>query len=70
MAERFEQFEVWARNGDAWELVAWFRDFDVAQAVAQGRRTGVRLVHAVFEPGRPVRRDTLAEIGGGAIREK
>jgi hypothetical protein len=66
---RWEQYEVWARAGDKWELVATFREFDVAQAVAHGRHTGVRLVHAVIEDGKPVQRDTLAEIGGAAVRE-
>ena len=66
---RYEQFEVWIRAGDKWELAACFREFDVAQAVAHGRHTGVRLVHAVMEDGQPVKRDTLAEIGGSAIRE-
>jgi hypothetical protein len=66
---RWEQFEVWARAGDRWELVAAFADFQVAQAVAHNRHTGVRLVHAVIEDGKEVQRDTLAEIGGAATRE-
>ena len=66
---RWEQFEVWVRAGDKWEFVAAFADFHVALAVANGRHTGVRLVHAVMEEGAEVRRDTLAEIGGGATRE-
>ncbi len=61
---RFEQYEVWALRGGGWELLGWFRDFEVANAVARARHaTGVRLVHAVFEDGRPPQRDTLAEIG-------
>lgn len=67
---RWEQFEVWVRSGEKWELIAAFADFDVAQAVARGRHTGVRLVHAVIEDGKQVERDTLAEIGGGAVRER
>lgn len=66
---RWEQFEVWVRAGEKWEFIAAFADFQVAQAVAKGRHTGVRLVHAVIEEGREVQRDTLAEIGGGAVRE-
>jgi thiamine monophosphate kinase len=66
---RWEQFEVWVRSGDNWELIAAFADFQVAQAVAHGRHTGVRLVHTVIEDGKEVQRDTLAEIGGGAVRE-
>jgi hypothetical protein len=60
----FEHYEIWALRGGTWELLGWFRDFDVANTVARGRHsTGVRLVHAVFEEGQPPRRDTLAEIG-------
>ena len=45
---RWEQYEVWVRAGDKWELSSTWREFDVAQAVAHGRHTGVRLVHAVI----------------------
>jgi hypothetical protein len=51
---RWEQYEVWVRNGDKWEFIAAFADLGVAQSVAHGRRSGVRLVHAVIEEGRPV----------------
>jgi len=63
---RWESYEVWAQNGERWELVAWFHDFDVARAVAGQRRGRVRLVQAVFDDGK-VTRDTLAEIG--SVRE-
>jgi hypothetical protein len=66
---RWEQFEIWVRAGEKWEFVAAFGDFAVAQAVANNRHTGVRLVHAVIEDGKQVQRDTLAQIGGGATRE-
>ena len=64
---RWEQYEIWVRDGDDWELIAAFADLGVAQTVAHGRRSGVRLVHAVIEDGKPVQRDTLAEIG--VVRE-
>ena len=66
---RWEQYEVWVRAGDKWELSGAFREFDVAQAVAHGRHTGIRIVHAAIEDGKPVARDIIAEIGGGAVRE-
>lgn len=64
---RWEQYEIWVRNGDNWELIAAFADLGVAQSIAHRRRSGWRLVHAVMEEGKPVQRDTLAEIG--AVRE-
>jgi len=61
---RFEIYELWVQRDSQWELLAWFRDLDVANAVAHQRHaTGVRLVHAIYDEGQPVQRDTLAEIG-------
>lgn len=61
---RFEIYELWVQRDRRWELLSWFRDLDVANAVAhEHHATGVRLVHAVYEEGQPVQRDTLAEIG-------
>ena len=59
-----EIYELWAQRDKRWELLAWFRELDVANTVAHKRHaTGVRLVHAIHEQGQPVQRDTLAEIG-------
>lgn len=63
----FEQYEVWKQTGEQWELVAWFRDFDVASAVAGNYSYRMRLVHAVFENGERTHEDVLAEVG--ATRE-
>ena len=60
---RWEQFEVWAQNGARWELVASFSDFEVASALARNRSTRMRLVHAVYEDGKRVEEDVLAEVG-------
>ncbi len=64
---RFEQYEIWAQNGDKWELTSSFRDFDVASAVASSRTTRVRLMHVIYEDGQVVEKQVLAEIG--ATRE-
>ena len=50
-------------NGDRWEVSSWFRDFDVASAVARGRSRRMRLIHAVYEDGKRVQEEILAEIG-------
>ncbi len=59
---RFEQYEVWTLSGDKWELVACFREFDVASAVARNRSSRVRLVHAVYEDSKLVSQDVLADV--------
>ncbi len=64
---RFDQFEIWALNGDKWELTSAFRDFDVASAVARSRSARVRLMHVVYEDGQVVEKQVIAEIG--ATRE-
>ena len=64
---RIEQYEIWALNGDKWELASVFREFDVASAVARARGSGVRLMHVVYEDGKVVEKQVIAEIG--ATRE-
>jgi len=65
---RWEHFEVWAEKAGKWELIAAFLDFDVASAVARNYTYRMKLVHAVFEDGRRVQEETLAELG--ATRHK
>ncbi len=65
---RFEQYEIWVLNGDRWEISSWFRDFDVASAIATGRSRRVRLIHAVYEDGKRVQEEVIAEVG--ATRER
>ncbi len=60
---RIEQYEIWAQNGDKWELASAFRDFDVASAVARTRSSRVRLMHVVYEDGQVVEKQVIAEIG-------
>ncbi len=64
---RIEQYEIWALNGEKWELVSAFRDFEVASAVARSRSTRVRLMHVIYEDGQVIEKQVLAEIG--ATRE-
>lgn len=61
--ERLEQFEIWVANGERWEFVAAFTDFDVASAVFRNRTYRQKLVHAVYEAGRKTAEDVLAELG-------
>jgi len=44
-------------------MVASFRDFEVASALLRHRSTRVRLVGAVYEDGRLVEQDVIAEVG-------
>jgi hypothetical protein len=60
---RFQQFEVLELVGSDWEMVASFRDFEVASALLRHRSTRVRLVGAVYEDGRLVEQDVIAEVG-------
>ena len=60
---RTEQYEIWALNGEKWELTSVFRDFDVASAVASSRSTRVRLMHVVYEDNKVVEKQVIAEIG-------
>ena len=60
---RWEQFEVWTQTGDKWEMLASFHDFELASAMARNRSSKMRLIHAVYENGKVVERDILAELG-------
>ena len=60
---RFDQYEIWVLNGNRWELIGAFRDFDVAATVAGSRVRRLRLVRAVYEDGKRVQEDVLADVG-------
>jgi hypothetical protein len=60
---RFEQFEIWEHNRGRWEFIASFKDFDVAHVMARKRSYRVRLMHVVYENGKPVEQEVLTEIG-------
>ena len=61
---QWEQFEVWAQNGsNRWEMIGAFSDFELASAVARNRSSKMRLIHAVYENGKVLERDVLAEVG-------
>jgi hypothetical protein len=60
---RWEHFEVWAEKSGKWEMVGVFADIDVAAAVARNYTYRMRLLHAVFEEGKRVQEDLLAELG-------
>jgi hypothetical protein len=60
---RWEQFEVWALSGEKWEMIAAFLDFQVANAMARNHASRVRLIHAVYEDGKAVEKEILAEVG-------
>jgi len=63
--ERWEQYEIWRllSSSSRWELVAAFRDFDVASDVAKQRSHSLRLVYAVYEGNKLAEHHVIAEIG-------
>ena len=60
---RFEQFEIWEHKEGRWDLVASFRDFDLAQAMSRNPSHRVRMMRAVYENGKLVEEEVLSEIG-------
>lgn len=62
--ERLEQYEVWASTKGQWGLVAAFLDLDIASAIFRNRMYRQRLIHAIYEDGKLVQKDILAEVGG------
>ena len=64
----FSQYELWVPQGDHWHMIASFRDFDIAYAVARKRNARVRLVQVTYDRGKPVEDQTLADMG--ATREQ
>lgn len=58
-----EQFEVLQLQDQKWELVAAFRDLDLATEVARTRRSNVRVVRAGYEDGKKVSEEILLDLG-------
>ena len=59
----WEHFEVWADKGGKWQLIGAFAALDVANAVARNYTYRMKVVHAVFEDGKRVKEETLAQLG-------
>jgi hypothetical protein len=60
---RADQYEIRVENKGKWELVAAFADFEVASAVFRNRTYRQRLLHVVYEDGKKVSEEVLAEVG-------
>lgn len=60
---RWEQYEIWVQNGEKWEMLASFLDFEVASVVARGRSSKMKLVLATYEGSTVVTKDVIAELG-------
>lgn len=60
---RWEQFEIYRMNGDRWELLGAFADLDLAKAMARNRATRIRLVRTVYDEGKQVEQDVIADLG-------
>ncbi len=66
---REAQYEVWTLGNEAWELIAWFNEFEPASGMAQLRSKGVRLTRVSYEDGKEVERELLVEVGATRKRE-
>ncbi|HEX6881709.1 MAG TPA: hypothetical protein VF135_15160 [Terriglobales bacterium] len=60
---RLEQFEVMQLSGDKWQLVAAFRDLDLANELVRVRGANVRLVRATYEDGKRISEDIIVSLG-------
>ena len=60
---RWEQFEIWQKNGEKWELLGAFSDLQVANTMARSRSTHTRLIRAVYEGENKIEQDVIADIG-------
>jgi hypothetical protein len=60
---RWEQYEVWVRSGEVWDLLGSFADMEPAGALVSARRQRVRLLHVLFEDSKRLEEQTIAEIG-------
>jgi len=60
---RWEQYEIWVQNGERWEMLASFLDFEVASAVARTRSSKMKLMLATYEDSVVVTKDVIAELG-------
>lgn len=65
---RFEQYEIWVLEGEKWRLSSSFADFEIANSVAHDYAYRMRLIRAVYENGKCVQQEILAEMG--ATRER
>jgi len=65
---RLEQYEIWVLDEGKWQMIASFREFDIASAMARNRSSRMRLIRSVYENGQPVEQQVLAELG--ATREE
>lgn len=67
---RWEQYEIWVQNGEKWEMLASFPDFEVASAVARNRVSKMKLMLTTYEDGVAVSKDVIAELGATRTESK
>ncbi len=60
---RWEQYEIHQMNGTKWELLGAFADLELAKTMARNRATRMRLVRAVYEDGKLLEQDVIADLG-------
>lgn len=60
---RWEQYEIWQKNGERWQLLGAFADLEVAKTMARNRDTAMRLIRAVYDDGKQIEKDVIADLG-------
>jgi hypothetical protein len=60
---RWEQYEIWQKNGERWELLGAFAELDVAKTMTRNREAAMRLIHAVYVDGKQIEKDVIADLG-------
>ena len=60
---QWEQYEVWVRANEGWQLICSLADKETAVALLSARKRQVRLQCVLFEASQRVEEHTIAEIG-------
>lgn len=59
---KYEHYEVWALDSGEWTPKSFWRDFEVAWAVARVHAGPVRIVREMYENGEEVERTIVVEL--------
>jgi hypothetical protein len=61
---KWKQYELWAQTAESkWEIVGLFPNTELATAVANARSSRSRLIEVLYDGGRMLGQEIIAEIG-------